>query len=175
MKIKLQLQGTLFFILFTFSGFLSVQAQSKSNDSIILAAREIIKANNYCALVTLDSSGLPHIRTMNPFPLGDDLTIWFATARTSRKVTEIKKDERVSVYYADHSNAKGYVSITGKAEVIDDKELLIEKKRQYWESIPNWQERFVLIKVKPLSVDVINYEREVYNDPVTLQAPSVKF
>ena len=50
-----------------------------SRDSVIAAARELIGEQHYCALVTVDSSGQPQIRTMNPFPPEDDMTVWIAT------------------------------------------------------------------------------------------------
>lgn len=144
-------------------------------DMIIAAAREIIKETTYCALITLDAEGQPQVRTMNPFPANDEFVTWFATARKSRKVMEIKNNPRVSVYYADHVNAKGYVAITGTAEVIDDKALLLKMKRDYWEGIKGWQDHFVLIRIVPKSMDVINYKRHVTNDPETLRAPSISF
>jgi len=118
-------------------------------DTLMQAAREIMKALPYCALVTIDSSGLPQVRTMNPFPQSNETVIWFATSRKSRKVSDIKKNPNVCVYFADHSHAKGYVNITGTAVIIDDKELLIKMKRSYWEGIPDWQNMFVLIRIKP--------------------------
>ena len=144
-----------------------------NRDTLILAAREIIKETRYCALVTIDSTGQPQIRTMNPFPANNELITWFGTSRTSRKVREIKNNPKVCVYYADHISAKGYVSITGTAEVIDDKELLLKMKRDYWNSIPNWQNKFVLIKIVPKTLEVINYKHGLNNDPNTYKAPSI--
>jgi general stress protein 26 len=144
-------------------------------DTLIYAAREIIKANPYCALVTIDSAGQPRVRTMNPFPLSNEFVIWFATSRKSGKISEIKKNPKVCVYYADHTKAKGYVNITGTAVIIDDKELLIKMKRDYWEKIPNWQDRFVLIKVTPKTLDVINYSHRINGDSETSGAPSIVF
>lgn len=153
-----------------------INAQSSINrDTIILAAREIIKATNYCALVTIDSTGQPQVRTMNPFPANEQLITWFATSRTSRKVREIKSNPKVCVYYADHVSAKGYVNITGIAEVIDDKELLLKMKRDYWNGIPNWQNKFVLIKIVPKTLEVINYKHGLNNDPNTFKAPAIAF
>jgi len=146
-----------------------------NRDTIILAAREIIKETTYCALATIDSTGQPQIRTMNPFPANNELITWFATSRTSRKVREIKSNSKVCVYYADHISAKGYVAITGLAEVIDDKELLLKMKRDYWNSIPNWQNKFVLIKIVPKTMEVINYKHGLNNDPNTFKAPSIVF
>jgi general stress protein 26 len=144
-------------------------------DTLIKAAREIITSSTYCGFVTMDSNGQPQIRTMNPFPLGDEIIIWFATNRKSRKVAEIKNNPKVCVYYADHNKAKGYVSINGTAEIIDNKELLIKMKRGYWEGIPDWQNKFVLIKITPKTMDVINYERGISGDSETNRSPVVEF
>jgi general stress protein 26 len=169
---------TKIFFLILLPAFFSTNlyAQSEINrDTILVAAREIIKETTYCGLVTIDSEGQPVVRTMNPFPVEDDLVIWFATSRSSRKVGELKTNPKVAVYFADHNTAKGYVNISGKAEVIDDKELLVKMKREYWEGIPNWQDIFVLIKIVPERLEVINYKHGLNNDPKTFKAPSVDF
>ena len=154
----------------------NVKAQSKiERDTVLIAAREIMKETNYCGLTTVDSTGQPQMRTMNPFPLNDELIIWFATSRSSRKVREIRNNPKVCVYYADHITAKGYVNITGTAEILDDKELLTKMKRDYWNGIPNWQNIFVLIKITPKTMEVINYKHGLNNDPNTFRAPSIVF
>ena len=151
-----------------------LNAQSSVNrDTLLFAAREIIEETNYCALITIDSTGQPQVRTMNPFPVNSEFITWFATSRSSRKVRDIKNNPRVCVYYADHITARGYVNITGTAEVIDDKDLLLKMKRDYWENIPDWQNKFVLIKVIPGSIEVINYKHGLNNDPETFRAPSI--
>lgn len=155
---------------------LNLFAQSSATkDTIFIAAREIMKETTYCGFVTIDSTGQPQMRTMNPFPANDEFITWFATSRSSRKVQEINANPKVCVYYADHVNAKGYVSIAGTAEVIDDKALLVKMKRGYWEGIPDWQNIFVLIKVMPETMDVINYKHGLVNDPKTFKSPSVVF
>ncbi|MDO8951620.1 MAG: hypothetical protein Q7U86_03285 [Draconibacterium sp.] len=40
-----------------------------SRDTMLVAAREIIKETTYCGLVTIDSEGQPIVRTMDPFPV----------------------------------------------------------------------------------------------------------
>ncbi len=171
MKTKILLL-TLFITCFASNLF----AQSEVNrDTVLVAAREIIIQTTYCGLVTVDSNGQPQVRTMNPFPVKDDLVIWFATSRSSRKAGELKANPKVAVYFADHNTAKGYVNISGKAEVIDDKELLQKMKREYWEGIPNWQDIFVLIKIVPERLEVINYKHGLNNDPQTFKAPSIEF
>ena len=159
----------------TFNGIAQKPQTAFPKDTLIKAAREIMLSTPFCALATIDSTGLPQVRTMNPFPLKDDMVIWFATGRKSRKVKDMRNNPNVCVYFADHKNASGYVTINGKAEVIDDKELLVKMKRGYWEGIPNWQDIFVLIKVTPVSMDVTNYARGVAGDPETSRAPRVIF
>jgi len=159
------------------SSYSTLNGQTSVNrDTVILAAHEIINETTYCGLVTIDSSGQPQIRTMNPFPgVKDDFVIWFATSRTSRKVGEIKNNPKVCVYFANHVNAKGYVNVNGSATVIDDRELLIKMKRDYWNGMPNWQDIFVLIKIIPNSIEVINYKHGLNNDPATFKAPGIRF
>jgi general stress protein 26 len=168
----------------TFTGIavLSIICSFKANaqvtinrDSLIVAASEIIRETTYCALVTVDSTGQPQVRTMNPFPANNELITWFATSRSSRKIREIKNNPKVCVYFANHNSAKGYVSITGTAEVIDDKDLLLKMKRDYWNGIPDWQKKFVLIKIVPKTTEVINYKHGFNNDPNTFKAPSITF
>lgn len=146
-----------------------------NRDTIILAAREIMSETTYCALVTIDSTGQPQIRTMNPYPANNELITWFATSRTSRKVREIRSNPKVCVYYANHVSAKGYVNITGTAEVIDNKELLLKMKRDYWDGMADWQNKLVLIKIIPRTLEVINYKHGLNNDPNTFRAPSIVF
>jgi len=176
MKKTLVLFAFAFLVAVSGSGFSVLNAQSPANrDTVILAAHEIINETTYCGLVTVDSLGQPQIRTMNPFPVKEDFVIWFATARTSRKVREIKNNPKVCVYFANHLTAKGYVNINGYASVIDNRELLIQMKRDYWNGIKGWQDKFVLIKIIPKSIEIINYKHGLNNDPNTFKAPTISF
>jgi general stress protein 26 len=176
MKMKFILTAICCITLFSLTISPELYAQSSVNrDTILNAAHEIINETTYCALVTIDSTGQPQIRTMNPFPANSELITWFATSRFSRKVRELKNNPKVCVYYANHLTAKGYVNITGIAEIIDDKDLLSKMKRDYWDNIPNWQDNFVLIKIIPKTLEVINYKHGLNNDPKTFRAPSIVF
>lgn len=165
----------IFLLIFMSGSFYGVMSgQSPVNRGTLFAdAHEIINETTYCGLVTMDSLGQPHIRTMNPFPVKNDFIVWFATARASRKAKEIKSNPKVCVYFADHLSAKGYVTITGTASVIDDRDLVLKMKRDYWSGIQNWQEIFVLIKIVPDTIEVINYKHGLNNDPGTFKAPCV--
>jgi len=151
------------------------RANSLDRDSVIAAAREIMGMQTYCALVTIDSSGQPHVRTMNPFPPEDDMSVWIATNSRSRKIREIRKNPRVCLYYADHSHASGYVAITGRAVLVDDMSEKLKRKRDYWkQAFPDYT-YLLLIKVIPENLEVLNYRRGMLNDTLTWSAPSITF
>jgi general stress protein 26 len=144
-------------------------------DSIITAAREIVGSQKYCALATIDSLGIPHVRTMNPFPPEEDMSVWMATNSRSDKVQQIRNNSRVCLYYADHSKATGYVAITGRAVLVDDMAEKLKRKRDYWtQAFPDWQ-YLLLIKVIPEKLEVINYRHGMMNGSVTWSVPSINF
>jgi general stress protein 26 len=140
---------------------------------LIAAAREIMDAQTYCALITIDETGRPQVRTMNPFPPEDDMAVWFATNTRSRKVREMRRDPRVTLYYSDHKNAIGYVAITGHAVLIDDMQEILKRKRAYWDQAFPGLKNLVLIKVVPERLDVLNYKAGVQADPETWRTPSI--
>jgi len=158
------------------SGFAQVgRPQKIQPDSLIAAAREIIGLQKYCALVTIDSAGRPDLRTMNPFPPEDDMTVWMATNSRSRKANDIRHNPTVCLYYADRGRATGYVTITGKAYLVDDMNEKLKRKREYWtQAFPDWK-FLVLIKVVPEKMEVVNYRRGIVSDSLTWKAPTVEF
>jgi general stress protein 26 len=146
----------------------------KRKEEILAAAREIMNAQKYCALITRDENGQPHIRTMNPFPPEEDLAVWMATNSRSRKIAEIKRNPSVGLYYASHNDALGYVSIKGKASLIDENTEKERHKRDYWkDAFPDWK-YLILIKIVPEEVEVLNYNRNMNNDPVSWRIPQTK-
>jgi general stress protein 26 len=149
------------------------QASVVNRNAAIAAAREIMSMQKYCALITLDSAGQPQVRTMNPFPPEEDMTVWFATNSRCRKVREIQNHPEVSLYYADHNEASGYVVLSGKAVLVDEMSEKLKRKRDYWEqSFPDWN-YLILIKIIPEKLEVLNYKCGLLNDTVTWQTPSI--
>lgn len=167
-----------FFIL-VIAAYYNMSAQESKvpdeyRDSLVVIAREYIQSARYCTLITIDSSGYPHARVMDPFKPEQDMVIWLGTNRKSRKVTEIRANSRVTLFYFDNQGT-GYVSITGDAYIIDDQ----EKKTEYWK--PEWErfykdkENYILIKIIPQKMEVLNYQHGIYGDPDTWETPSVDF
>jgi general stress protein 26 len=150
------------------------QVTEAERESALAAAREIMGMQKYCALITVDDAGQPHARTMNPFPPGADMTVWIATNSRSRKVREIQSHPQVTLYYANHEEATGYVVLTGRAVLVDDMDEKLRHNRDYWdEAFPDWQ-YLILIKVIPEKVEVLNYKRDFLNDDVTWQTPAIE-
>ncbi len=112
---------TVLMVMSPLKSIIAQEAEVGNSDraTIIAAAREIMQSARFCALITLDHSGQPQVRTMDPFAPEEDMVIWLGTNRKSRKVQEIRNDPRVTLYYADPQGA-GYVSITGTAELVDN-------------------------------------------------------
>lgn len=151
--------------------FLSAQ----SRDEIVAAAREIIEDARFCTLITLDETGAPRARAMDPFVPGEDFTIWLGTNRKTRKVADIQRDPRVALHYFP-PEAYGYVSIYGKARLVDDPE---EKSRRWklgWEEYyPNPSEDYLLIAVTPERMEVVNERRGLPGDPATWKPSSIEW
>jgi general stress protein 26 len=155
----------------------TTSAASPSDDErarLIAAAREIMGAQTYCALITLDEAGRPQVRTMNPFPPEEDMTVWIATNTRSRKVREMRRDPRVSLYYADHAKATGYVTLTGHAVLVEDMQEILKRKRAYWDQAFPGLRNLLLIKVVPERLDVLNYKAGTQTDPETWRTPSIE-
>ena len=111
-------------LLITFNSFSqSIEQKDSLNNKLMNAAREIMASAGTCALITLDQQGRSRVRVMDPFLPESDFTVWFGTNPKSRKVDQIKKDPRVTLYYFD-KNASGYVMIHGIAQIVNEPMLL---------------------------------------------------
>jgi general stress protein 26 len=166
------------FLLISITKFNTAQiSQSAQNyrDTLIVAAKEIINSARYCALITTDSLGENHVRTMDPFSPEDNMVIWLGTNSSTRKVKEIKKNHNVALYYNDPKGI-GYVVINGKAQIIDDPEEITKRWKEEWTRFyPNREKDYILIKVVPKKMEVINYKLGIAGDPVTWLVPFVEF
>jgi general stress protein 26 len=144
-------------------------------DTLLTAAKDIMKQTLYCVLITLDESGHPRARAMDPFFPDENMVIWMGTDRKTRKVKEIKNDPRVTLYYP-HPQGAGYVTVYGTAEIVDDPEL---KKRYFKEAWARFyseeREGFILISVTPNKMEVLDYNRGITGNLETWITPSVKF
>jgi general stress protein 26 len=163
-------------LLIPFTGFgQSIENPDSTNQNLISAAREIMNAAGTCALITLDEEGRPRVRAMDPFSPETDFTVWFGTNSKSRKVDQINRDPRVTLYYLD-SDASGYVMIHGIAQLVDDQEEKEKHWKDQWEAFyPDKSEDYLLIKVSPIWLEVSSFPRGIIGDTLTWQPPALLF
>jgi len=146
-----------------------------SDQELIDVAREMIIESGICALITLDKEGCPRVRMMDSLIPDSDFTFWFGTNPKSRKVNQIRKDPRVSLYYQDPDDS-GYLMIQGIAQLVNDPAEKEKHWKDEWEEFyPNKAEDFLLIKVLPQWMEVISYAYNILGDSITWEAPKVVF
>lgn len=112
---------------------------------------------------------------MDAFEPEENFTVWLATNPNSRKVDQIKSNPHVTLYYSD-KNENGYVSIYGMAELINDQTEKDNRWKEEWKNFyPDRQKNYLLIKVTPTRLEVINYNKGINGDSVTWQPAVVNF
>jgi len=142
-------------------------AQVVSKDSLVLIAREIMDAAHYSSLISLDSDGHPQARVMDPFPPEDDMTVWMATNPRSRKVDQIRADNRVTLYYFDVSGLST-VTLMGAARLVDDPAEKAKRWKAGWETFyPDRDSSYLLIEVRPVRMEVVSVKHGLSGDPQT--------
>jgi general stress protein 26 len=138
-------------------------------------ARDIIMQSGTCTLISLDSSGHPRARVMDPFPVDDDFVVWFGTNTKSRKVAEISADSRVVVHYYDKLQA-AYVSIYGNADVITSEKHLKKYWKSSWQKFyPNYPDGYALIKVVPEHIELLSESHGILGDSITWKPAVISF
>ena len=99
---------------------------------------EMISKSRIAMMATYDAAGNAHSRPMAAVEHGGD-TLWFFTRDESRKVSELARDPRVLLDYADEGG-QNYVSLVGRARTTQDaaraKELWSEPLRTWFPDGP---------------------------------------
>jgi general stress protein 26 len=138
-------------------------------DQVLQVARETIVAAGYCFLITLDDSGHPQARVMDPFEPEQDMTVWMATDASTRKVRQIEADPRATLACYDAA-AAAYVSMIGRARLVDD----LDERERRWK--PEWEsfypdgptgESYLLIELTPLRIEIMSFAHDVMRGPFT--------
>jgi general stress protein 26 len=145
--------------------------------AILNAAAHVMKEARYCALITVDGNGHPQARAVDAFPAEDNFVVWIATKAGTRKLSEIKRNPHVTLYYWDPKDP-GYVSLAGTAEIVTAPEEKAKRWKEEWKEFYSDRNRgsdYVLIRVAPLRVEAVSYGLKVLNDEKTWQVPAVSF
>ena len=139
------------------------------------AARELITGAKYAALITLGPDGYPQARTVENLPPEADFSVWFATTPRTRKVEEIRRDPRVTLYWFDPERL-GYVTLIGLASIVTDSAERARHWQPGWEAFyPDRERDYLLIRVQPLRLEVVSPSQGITGDSLTWRPPAVEF
>ncbi len=121
-----------------------------SETEILDLARETIQKVRYAALATVDVDGQPRTRIVDPFAPDDDFVIYVSTKPNTRKVEQIRHNNKVTLFYFD-VEGRNYVSVMGTAELIDDVEVKKQMRRETDSGriYPNFPDDYLLIRITP--------------------------
>ena len=136
---------------------------------VMAAARGVMEAARYSTLVTVGDNGQPQVRIVDPSLPDSDFAIWIGTNPLTRKVTEIRRDSRVTLLYFNAAAAE-YVTVIGTATLVADS----AEKARHWK--PEWtayykdgpsSDGYLLIRVRPMRLEVVSPRHGLLNDPTT--------
>jgi len=151
------------------------RTQPTDRERIITVAREIMAAARYCALITVDSTGRAHARTLDPFAPDEEMVVWLATNPRSRKVAEIRRNPRVTLYYFDREG-QGYVTVHGSARLVNDRQEKTKRWKTEWQAFyPDREKDYLLIAVTPERMEVVSETKGILGDSKTWRPLSISF
>lgn len=155
-------------------GVFGQQPQRLSRDTLIATAREIMGTARYCALITLDSRGRAHTRTMDPFPPDENMVVWFGTNPKSRKVAELRRNNRVTLYYFDREGP-AYVTVFGVARLVNDPQEKARRWKDEWKAFyPDREKGYLLIAVTPHELEIVSEKKGIVGDAVRWTPPTIR-
>jgi general stress protein 26 len=131
-------------------------------------------ASPRAALITVDAAGRAQARTMDAAPPNDEMVVWLATNPRSRKVDEIRRNPSVTLYYFD-PKAPGYVSLLGRARLVDTPEARQRHWQRRWDAFYAKRADALLIEVVPEQLEVVDVARGIEGNPETWHPPTVRF
>jgi general stress protein 26 len=145
--------------------------------AVIKVAAGIMQRARYCTLVTIGEDGHPQARIMDAFPPEGEMVVWMATNAFSRKVSEIRKDPRVTLSYFD-AKTTSYVMLLGRASLVSDPAEKAKRWKNDWAKLykdGNRGDDYLLVKVTPIRREVSAEGEGVKHDPTTWRATVIDF
>jgi general stress protein 26 len=99
---------------------------NKMKQEELATLRDLIKDVDTAMLTTITEEGLVS-RPMKTQEIEFDGDLWFFTKKETNKYEEILHEQDVNVAYA----GKSYVSVRGRAEIVED----LDKKKELWSTV----------------------------------------
>jgi general stress protein 26 len=140
-------------------------------EHVMAVAKATFDAADFCFLTTQGESDPTNTRLMHHFKPDADLTVWFGTSLTSRKVREIRRNPRATVACLDPQRP-AYAVLVGKVTV----EERAEQWRRYWRD--DWQtfwpdgpsaRDYVLLRFACERVEVLSFPAGIAPAPYGLR------
>lgn len=143
---------------------------------IVRVARDIIRTARFAALITQSGTATASsARTIDPAPPDSAMMIRFVTNPKSRKVREIARDARVTLYYFDARGMR-YATLHGVAREVRDPARKAALWYAEWTPFYPLRERgAALYEMVPRRLEVVSEADSVVGDPVTWGVPGVGF
>ncbi|HRH47845.1 MAG TPA: pyridoxamine 5'-phosphate oxidase family protein [Panacibacter sp.] len=123
-----------------------------TNTEAVEKIKELANTADICMFTTALTTLPLTSRPMSTQTVDDEGNLWFLSKKSSEKNAEIKKDNRVQLFYASKGSAE-YLSVYGEATILTDK----NKAKELWTPIAKaWFSEGVddpelsIIKVTPL-------------------------
>lgn len=117
----------------------------------------IVEACENGILITQGNEGFAHARTMERIKANHHSEdFWFATEAKERKLAEIAREPRVTIFFS--AADKSWASVYGIAEAVTEQSL----KSRFWK--PGWErywpagplsENYVLIRIRPVTAEYL--------------------
>jgi general stress protein 26 len=136
-------------------------------ERVLRVARQIMGGARFCTLVTLGELGQPQARIVDPLEPDSALVVYVATNPLSRKVSEIRKDPRVTLLYFDPARS-AYVTLIGRAAEVPNPEKAAHRKKDWDAFFPAARpEAYILYRIVPSRVEVVSAKDGLSGDPAT--------
>ena len=124
--------------------------------ALLAIARKIIDSAYFATVITINNKGEAKARIMEPFKPEKDFSIYLATNPKTRKLKEIKENNTMTLHYFDRNNP-GYVTLIGKAEIINDSITKAKYFKKGWEAFyANRTNAYALLKFTPKQLELIS-------------------
>ncbi len=112
---------------------------------------------------------------MDPFLPDEQMIVWLGTNPKSRKVAEIRRNHRVTLYYFDRED-QAYVTISGFARIVHDPRAKVTHWKDEWKDFyPDRERNYLLIAVTPERLEVISQKQGIIGNSVTWTPPAITF
>ena len=99
------------------------------------------------------------------------MVVWFATNPLTRKVGDVSRDGRVSLYYFEPASL-AYVTLVGRARIVRDRTEQDAHWERAWDAFyPDRANGVVLIEVTPDYLEIVDIKRGINGDSVTWRPP----